>query len=168
MLHKNHILASVSEAFNAVLLEGDAVGPILLYGKGAGEMPTASAVMSDIVDVARTLAGGAQKRIPMNYYRADNELRVKPIDAVEMRYYLCFWVIDKPKVLSAIAAVLGDYQISIASVMQKEGGGENCVPVIILTHKALEKNMRGALMEIEKLDFIKRKTHLIRITEQPY
>ena len=168
MLHKNHILASVSDAFNAVLLEGDAVGPILLYGKGAGEMPTASAVMSDIIDVARTLSGGAQKRIPMNYYRTDNELKVKPIDEVMMRYYLCFWVVDKPKVLSAIAAILGDYQISIASVMQKEGGAENCVPVIILTHNAIEKNMRGALKEIEKMDFIKKKTHLIRITGQTY
>jgi homoserine dehydrogenase len=168
MLHKNHILASVSEAFNAVLLEGDAVGPILLYGKGAGEMPTASAVMSDIIDVARTLTGGAQKRIPMNYYRIDNELSVKPIDSVMMRYYLCFWVVDKPKVLAAIAAVLGDYQISIASVMQKEGGAENSVPVIILTHKAVEKNLQTAIREIEKLDFIRKKTHVIRITGQTY
>jgi homoserine dehydrogenase len=168
MLHKNHILASVSDAFNAVLLEGDAVGPILLYGRGAGEMPTASAVMSDIIDVARTLKGGAETRIPMNYYRLDNELAVKPIDSVMMRYYLCFWVLDKPKVLAAISAVLGDFFISIASVMQKESGGENCVPVIILTHTAVEKNVQSALREIEKLEFIKKKTHVIRITGQTY
>jgi homoserine dehydrogenase len=85
-----------------------------------------------------------------------------------MRYYLCFWVVDKPKVLASIAAILGEYQISIASVMQKEGGVENCVPVIILTHKAIEKNVRTALLEIEKLDFIKKKTHVIRITGQTY
>jgi homoserine dehydrogenase len=168
MLHKNHILASVSDAFNAVLLEGDAVGPILLYGKGAGEMPTASAVMSDIIDLARTITGGAQKRVPMNYYRIDNELPVKPIDSIETRYYLCFWVVDKPKVLAAIATVLGEYQISIASVMQKERSEENCVPVIFLTHKALEKNVRGALREIEKIEFIKKPTHVIRITGQTY
>ena len=168
MLHKNHILSSVSDAFNAVLLEGEAVGPILLYGKGAGEMPTASAVMGDIIDIARSIAGGAQNRIPMGYYRLDNELKVKPIDSIMIRYYLCFWVIDKPKVLAAIAAVLGEYQISIASVMQKEGGGENCVPVIILTHKALERNVRTALIEIEKMDFIKKKTHVIRIAGQTY
>jgi homoserine dehydrogenase len=168
MLHKNHILASVSDAFNAVLLEGDAVGPILLYGKGAGEMPTASAVMSDIIDVARTITGGAQKRVPMNYYRVDNEIPVKPIDSIETRYYLCFWVVDKPKVLAAIATVLGEYQISIASVMQKERSAENCVPVIFLTHKALEKNVRGALREIEKIEFIKKPTHVIRITGQTY
>ena len=168
MLHKNHILASVSDAFNAVLLEGDAVGPILLYGKGAGEMPTASAVMSDIIDVARTITGGAQKRVPMNYYRIDNELPVKPIDSIETRYYFCFWVVDKPKVLAAIATVLGEYQISIASVMQKERSAENCVPVIFLTHKALEKNVRSALREIEKIEFIKKPTHVIRITGQTY
>jgi homoserine dehydrogenase len=85
-----------------------------------------------------------------------------------MRYYLCFWVVDKPKVLAAIAAVLGDYQISIASVMQKEGGAENSVPVIILTHKAVEKNLQTAIREIEKLDFIRKKTHVIRITGQTY
>jgi homoserine dehydrogenase len=104
----------------------------------------------------------------MGYYRLDNELKVKPIDSIMIRYYLCFWVIDKPKVLAAIAAVLGEYQISIASVMQKEGGGENCVPVIILTHKALERNVRTALIEIEKMEFIKKKTHVIRIAGQTY
>jgi homoserine dehydrogenase len=169
MLHKNHILSSVSDAFNAVLLEGEAVGPILLYGKGAGELPTASAVMSDIIDIARSIAGGSSaNRIPMSYYKIDNELRVKPIDSIMMRYYLCFWVIDKPKVLASIAAILGEHQISIASVMQKESGGENCVPVIILTHKAIEKNVRSAIIEIEKMDFIKKKTHVIRIAGQTY
>ena len=93
---------------------------------------------------------------------------MKPIDSVMMRYYLCFWVLDKPKVLAAISAVLGDFFISIASVMQKEGGGENCVPVIILTHKAVEKNVQSALREIEKLEFVKKKTHVIRITGQTY
>jgi homoserine dehydrogenase len=168
MLHKSHILASVSDAFNAVLLEGDAVGPILLYGKGAGEMPTASAVMSDVVDVARTISGGGQKRIPMDYYRADNEIKVKSVDSVSMRYYLCFRVQDKPKVLAAIAAVLGEYSISIASVLQKEGNGEDCVPVIIITHNAVEQNVQAALLKIEKMDFIRKKTHLIRITGQAY
>jgi homoserine dehydrogenase len=168
MLHKNHILSSVSDAFNAVLLEGEAVGPILLYGKGAGELPTASAVMSDIIDSARTIAGGARNRIPMHYYKVGNELPVKPIDSIIVRYYLCFWVIDRPKVLAAIAALLGEHDISIASVMQKEGGGENCVPVIILTHKAVEKNVRAALVDIEKMEFIKKKTHVIRIAGQTY
>jgi homoserine dehydrogenase len=168
MLHKNHILASVSDAFNAVLLEGDAVGPILLYGKGAGEMPTASAVMSDIIDVARMIFGGSKNRIPMDSYRSDNELAVKPMESVESRYYLCFWVTDKPKVLAAIATILGEHHISIASVMQKEGSDRTCVPVIFLTHRAVEKNVHGALAEIEKMEFIKKPTHVIRITGQIY
>jgi len=165
MLHKNHILASVSDSFNAVLLEGNAVGPILLYGKGAGEMPTASAVMSDVIDVARTFAGGNRSRIPMGYYSTNNELPIMPVETIHSRYYLCFWVIDKPNVLAAIATILGEYDISIASVMQKEDGREDCVPIIILTHTALEKNVQQALREIEQLAYIKQKTHIIRITE---
>jgi homoserine dehydrogenase len=168
MLHKNHILASVSDVFNAVLLEGSAVGPILLYGRGAGEMPTASAVVSDIVDVARNIASGALRRIPMTFYRSDNELAIKPIDAVESRYYLCFWVADKARVLATIATILGTYSISIASVLQRESNEESCVPVIMLTHKAVEKNVRDALAEIEKMDFVKKKTHVIRMTGHTY
>ncbi len=168
MLHKNHILASVGEVFNAVLLEGNAVGPILLYGRGAGEMPTASSVVSDVIDVARNIAAGAPRRVPMNFYRLDNELKVKPIDDVVSRYYLCFWVSDKPKVLASIATILGNYSISIASVLQKESTEESCVPVIMLTHKAVEKNVRDALAEIETMDYIKKKTHVIRITGQTY
>jgi homoserine dehydrogenase len=154
--------------YNAVLLDGNAVGPILLYGRGAGELPTASAVLSDIVDVALNISTGAPRRIPMRYYRHDNELSIKPIDEVQTRYYLCFWVADKPKVLASIATMLGDYSISIASVLQKEFREESCVPVVMLTHKAVEKNVRTALAEIEKLDFIKKKTHVIRMTGQPY
>jgi homoserine dehydrogenase len=168
MLHKNHILASVGDVFNAVLLEGNAVGPILLYGRGAGELPTASAVVSDIIDVARNISAGAPRRIPMSYYRLNNELAVKPIDDVVSRYYLCFWVSDKPKVLASIATVLGKFSISIASVLQKESTEESCVPVVMLTHKAVEKNVRDALAEIETMEFIKKKTHVIRITGQTY
>jgi homoserine dehydrogenase len=168
LLHKNHILASVSDVFNAVLLEGNAVGPILLYGRGAGELPTASAVVSDIVDVARNITAGASRRITMDFYRRDNELAIKPIDSVESRYYLCFWVADKPRVLASIATELGKFSISIASVLQKESNEESCVPVIMLTHKAVEKNVKDALIEIEKMDFVKKKTHVIRMTGQAY
>jgi homoserine dehydrogenase len=168
MLHRKHILASVGDVFNAVLLEGNAVGATLLYGRGAGELPTASAVVSDIVDVARNISAKAPKRIPMSYYRLDNEIKVKPIYEVVSRYYLCFWVSDKPRVLASIATVLGKFSISIASVLQKESTEESCVPVIMLTHKAVEKNVRDALAEIEVMDFIKKKTHVIRITGQTY
>jgi homoserine dehydrogenase len=168
MLHKKHVLASVNQEFNAVLLEGDAVGPILLYGRGAGQMPTASAVLSDVIDVARNIAGNVPKRIPMSYYSGANELAVKPIGEIKSRYYLCFWVVDKPKVLAAITTELGEHSISIASVMQKETTVENCVPVVLLTHQAQENNLRTALARIEAMDFIKRPTHVIRISGQDY
>ena len=165
MLPARHILASVSDVYNAVLLEGDAVGQILLYGKGAGELPTASAVVSDIIDVAHNISCRIGVRIPMRYYSASRELPVKPIDTIEGRYYLRFTVQDKPGVLASIAGLLGDEGISLASVMQKEGFSERGVPVIILTHVAIEKNLRAALTRIEAMHYIKDQTQVIRIEE---
>lgn len=165
MLHTDHILASVSDVFNAVLLEGDAVGQILLYGKGAGEMPTASAVVSDIIDVAKNIASGNNIRIPMNYYSTNRTVSVCPEDTVTSRYYLRFTVTDKPKVLASIASFLGEQGISIASVMQKEGYSDNSVPVIILTHSATEQGIRTAIAEIEKTNFTRDKTQVIRIVD---
>lgn len=165
MLRKNHILASVSDAFNAVLIEGDAVGQILLYGKGAGEMPTASAVVSDVIDVARNIAGKTPIRVPMNFYSSTNAVRVKTIDSVTSRYYLRFTVEDRPGVLASITSDLGSQGISIASVMQKEWHPDNSVPVIILTHQALEKGINLALRKIEQSDYIRAKTQLIRIED---
>jgi homoserine dehydrogenase len=165
MLHTDHILASVSDVFNAVLLEGDAVGQILLYGKGAGEMPTASAVVSDIIDVAKNIASGNNIRIPMNYYSSNRTVRACPEDTITSRYYLRFTVIDKPKVLASIASLLGEQGISIASVMQKEGYSDNSVPVIILTHSATQQGIRAAIGEIEKTNFTRDKTQIIRIVD---
>ena len=165
MLHQDHILASVSGVFNAVLLEGDAVGPILLYGRGAGEMPTASAVVSDIVDVARNLQSETPLRIPMDYYAHDNTLSLKPLDTLRSRYYLRFSVEDEPGVLAAIATAFGRHRISIASVMQKEVNSPDVVPVIFLTHDAVEKAVRGAVAEVEQLPFVRRPTQVIRIQD---
>ncbi len=165
MLHKDHILASVSGVFNAVLLEGDAVGPILLYGRGAGELPTASAVVSDIVDVARNIRGGAPLRIPMGYYAHDNPLNLKPVSATKGRFYLRFSVDDEPGVLASIAASLGRHGISIASVMQKEVDHVEFVPVIFLTHTAIEKAVRDSVAEVEREAFVRRKTQVIRIED---
>jgi homoserine dehydrogenase len=165
MLHTRHILASVSDVYNAVLLDGDAVGQILLYGKGAGELPTASAVVSDIIDVAHNISCRIGVRIPMRYYSSSRELPVKPIATIESRYYLRFTVQDKPGVLASIAGLLGDEGISLASVMQKESLSAKKVPVIILTHVAIEKNLRSALMHIEARNYIKDRTRVIRIEE---
>jgi len=165
MLHDSHILASVSNAYNAVLIEGDAVGRILLYGKGAGEMPTASAVVSDIVDVARNILGSTPVRIPMQHYSASCSVPVKPVDSVTSRYYLHFTVLDRPGVLASITGYLGQEGISLASVMQKEGFPERGVPIVILTHDSTEKNLRAALANIEKMDYIKHPTQVLRIED---
>jgi homoserine dehydrogenase len=165
MLHTNHILASVSNVFNAALVEGDAVGQILLYGRGAGELPTASAIISDIIDVARNIVSGTQVRIPMNYYSTQKTVTVQPIDTISSRYYLRFTVLDKPGVLASIASYLGAKGISIASVMQKENSSNQSVPVIILTHIASEKGLKEAISDIENTNYIKDKTQIIRIVE---
>lgn len=165
MVHSSHILASVSDVYNAVLLEGDAVGRILLYGRGAGELPTASAVVSDIVDVAHNICCTSGVRIPMHYYSSSFLVPVKPIGEIESRYYLRFTVQDKPGVLASIAGILGDQGISLASVMQKEGFPEKGLPLIILTHTAIEGNLRSALSRIEAMPFIKSPTQVIRIEE---
>ncbi len=165
MLHTDHILASVSDVYNAVLLEGDAVGQILLYGKGAGEMPTASAVVSDIVDVAKNIVSGKNIRIPMDYYNHSRLIDVCPVDTITSRYYLRFTVVDKPKVLASITSYLGEQGISIASVMQKEGYSDNSVPVIILTHSASEQAIRSAVKQIEQANYTKDSTQVIRIVD---
>jgi homoserine dehydrogenase len=165
MLPNAHILASVSKVFNAVLLEGDAVGQILLYGRGAGEMPTASAVVSDIIDVASNIAAKAAVRIPMEYYSVSRSVPIKPIDEIESRYYLRFTVSDKPGVFASIASCMCAENISFASIMQKEITEEKRVPVIILTHLAKEKNIRAALAHIEAMDYVKKGTQVIRIED---
>jgi homoserine dehydrogenase len=166
MLHANHILASVNDVYNAVLIEGDAVGQILLYGRGAGEMPTASAVVSDIIDVARNIAGCSPVRIPMEWYRTERTIKVKPVETIVTRYYLRFTVLDKPGVLASIASIMSSEGISIASVMQKEMQAETrTVPVIFLTHNASERCIRAALALIERMEYIKGKTQVIRIEE---
>lgn len=165
MLHDTHILASVSDVFNAVLIQGDAVGQILLYGRGAGELPTASAVLSDIVDAGRNIAGKTPQRIPMSFYRAERTIALKPIEDIVSRYYLRFTTLERRGVFAAIAGALSDEGISLASVMQKEVTTEKRVPVIILTHTVAEKSIRAALNRIESMDILRSRTQVIRIED---
>jgi homoserine dehydrogenase len=165
MLSAGHILASVSDVFNAVLLEGDAVGQILIYGRGAGEMPTASAVVSDIIDAARNIAGNCPVRVPMDYYRADKRVAIVPVEKTSSRYYLRFTVSDNPGVLASIASRLGAEGISIASVMQKECAVQSGVPVIFITHSAREFDIRNAIDWIEKETYTRAATQIIRIED---
>ncbi len=165
-------LAKVSSVYNAVMIEGDFVGKTMYYGKGAGSLPTASAVVSDIVDIARKIKEGTngESFIP-NWEDKD----IHFTNNFYSRYYLRFNVPDKTGVLAAISKVLADFNISIASVLQKEKvcriagkEGEPIIPLVILTHKAYEYDIKKAVEEIEKLPVVEGKTILIRVEEEAY
>jgi len=164
LLPASHILANVNGAFNAVLIRGDQVGDVLLYGKGAGPAPTASAVMSDLIDIAmrgKTRLGEAT--VPMRAIRWS--LKIKSISSILSRYYLRFHVVDRPGVLSKIAHVLGKHRISISDCVQKERNAGNVVPLILLTHDAHERDVRNAIQRIDRLDVIKGHSQVIRIEQ---
>ena len=159
-----HMLASVSGVFNAVTVEGDVVGGTMYYGRGAGRNATASAVISDLADVARNVVSGGKWNLPV-YSRQDKQGRVRAIGDIEARYYLRLSLVDRPGMLALVAKILGDHQISIASVMQKEARSGEHVPVIIVTHKAIEKNFRDALAKIDAMDVIGAETVRLRIED---
>jgi homoserine dehydrogenase len=147
----NHLLAAVSGVYNAILVRGDIVGDTLYYGRGAGRLPTASAVISDVADLAISLAAGHQRRLP-SFLRAGAPPPLAVISDSRTRYYLRLTLLDQPGVLAKVAAVLGAHQISIASMMQKEEQAGGHVPCIFITHAATERNFRAALEEINRLE----------------
>jgi homoserine dehydrogenase len=159
MLPKSHILASVNGVFNAMRVVGDSVGEVLLYGRGAGELPTASAVVADLVDIARDLARTDGARVSMHFYDHHHELPLLPISEVRSHFYLRFAVEDKPGVVAKIATALSAEGISIASLMQKEM--PNPVPVVFLTHVASEASVRRAIANIEAAGIAHQKTQVI-------
>ena len=166
MIPLEHSLAKVDGVFNAVYIEGDAVGPTMFYGQGAGEMPTASAVVADVVDIARDLLKGGTRRVPpFSYERLDRDVEVKPMEEVSTRYYLRFTAQDRPGVLSRISGILAKRHISIESVIQKGRREEGTVPVVMMTHEAREMDVQKALAEIDCLDVIGGKTTLIRVED---
>jgi homoserine dehydrogenase len=165
MIPSQYLLATVDGANNAVYVKGDFVGSSMSYGQGAGMLPTASAVVSDVIEIARNLMRSSTGRIPPSgFFLADPKLRtqVAPFDQVHSEYYLRIVVVDRPGVLSRIAGVLGRHGISILSVLQK-GRGESAVPIFIVTHRAKESNMRAALTEVDQLPDVLDRTRLIRI-----
>ncbi|MFA5389730.1 MAG: homoserine dehydrogenase [Candidatus Omnitrophota bacterium] len=161
-LPSEYLLSSVSGAYNAIYTETDLAGEQLFYGLGAGKLPTASAVVSDIVDIGRKIScgeGSACLVIPK-----DSEIKkLRKMDEVVTRYYARFSAIDKPGVLANIAALLGRHNISISSVVQKERSASHIVPIIMLTHEARERDMQAALSRINKLPAIKKKSVIIRL-----
>lgn len=158
MLPKDYLLSSVDDVFNAIYINGDSVGPTMYYGQGAGQMPTASAVWSDIMELVRGPVQGVA-----NIYFEKNTKDISDIKNLWTKYYLRFSTLDQPGVLSKISGILGNLGISIASVLQKERSAGNKVPIVMLTHEAREADMQMALTEINKLDIVKDKTVLIRV-----
>jgi homoserine dehydrogenase len=166
LIPERRLIANVDGVMNAVLVKGDAVGPTMYYGAGAGADPTASAVVADIVDVVRTLTADPNNRVPHLAFQPDqlSNLPILPIDEVETAYYLRLQARDKPGVLADVTRILGDLGISIEAILQKEPrAGENTVPVIILTQRVLEKHMNQAIAKIEALPSIAGKVMRIRL-----
>ena len=169
LVPRDHMLANVNGAMNAVYLTGDAVGPILLYGQGAGMMPTASAVVSDLIDLARNLRHGVPGRVPaLGWESALNTRRlIKPINDLVTNYYLRFSALDRPGVLSQVSGILGKHNISIAAVIQKGREVAGTVPIVMITHEAREADARQAMTEIDQLPIVSPPTVFYRI-EDPH
>lgn len=160
----DHMLASVSDVFNAVLINGDMSGPTLYYGKGAGQYPTAGAVVADLVDVARNLIVHSPRRVPPGIV-PDKPATLLPIGRVKTRCYLRLSLLDEPGVLGRVGNVLGKHGVSIASVLQKESRAGEHVPVVVVTHEAVEQDFRAALDEIDVMDIVGAPTVCLRIED---
>lgn len=167
MIPVNYPLADVDGAFNAIRLTGDFVGPVMLYGRGAGMDPTASAVVGDVIDVARNMMAGIGRRCAPLGYLDDRikELAIKPMGEIVSKYYLRFSVLDKPGVLARIAGSLGNNHISIESMLQTARKAGETVPIVIMTHEAREADVRKALEEIDGFEIITEKSNFIRIED---
>ena len=166
LIPEKRLIANVNGVMNAVLVMGDAVGPTLYYGAGAGSLPTASAVVADIIDVARTLTTDPGNRVPHLAFQPHElvDLTILPIDQVETAYYLRMTVQDRPGVLAAIAGILSELGISIEAMRQKEPNeGESEVPLVMLTHRVREGQMNQAIARIEALDSISGSVTRIRL-----
>ncbi|EXJ14158.1 homoserine dehydrogenase [Imhoffiella purpurea] len=166
LIPERRLLANVNGVMNAVLVKGDAVGPTLYYGAGAGALPTASAVVADLVDVVRTLTTDPNNRVPHLAFQPD-ELADTPVlgmEEVETAYYLRLSALDQPGVMARIASILGEQGISIEAIKQKEPAeGETHVHLVMLTHRVLEGRMQEALARIEALDSVQGSVVRIRM-----
>ncbi len=164
MIPDAHLLASVGGVYNAVHIRGDSCGSLMFSGRGAGQMPTASSVVADIVEIAHNIVYHRPARaalLPTSV--VGGEVRLKPMERITSRYYLRVMAVDQPGVLSRISGILGDNSISIASMLQKGRDEAAAVPIVMLTHQAMEGNMRLALAKINELDVVAQPTFCIRV-----
>lgn len=168
MIPRNHPLARVDGVFNGIYLRGDMVGDQLFYGRGAGKEPTASAVVGDVIELARNVIGGQVGRVPPLGYpqnRIDTG-GVMDMQEVVTNYYLRVQALDRPGVLSRIAGIMADHSISIHSVIQKGRQQSGTVPVVFLTHSAREKDVQAAARKINDLDAVEGPPVIIRIEDE--
>ena len=160
------LIANVEGVMNAILVKGDAVGPTLYYGAGAGALPTASAVVADLVDVTRLITADPEHRVPHLAFQPDqlSDVPVLDVSEIQSSYYLRMRVFDKPGVLARITRILAESRISIDAMVQKEpGAGESRVDIVMLTHLALERNVDRAIARIEKLPTVVGKVTRLRL-----
>ncbi len=166
LIPQRRLIANVDGVMNAVLVQADAVGPTLYYGAGAGAEPTASAVVADLVDVARALTSDPENRVPHLAFQPDEltDIPVLPIEAVETAYYLRVQAADEPGVMAEIAGILGEGGISMEAIQQKEPlAGATHVPLVMLTRKVLEGKMNQAIARIEALQTVNGQVTRIRL-----
>jgi homoserine dehydrogenase len=156
-------MAAVSGVFNAVFMTGDNVGNLMFYGRGAGQLPTASAVWSDALEIARRVAHGVPALEIDLPTVGRNRLPLRPMDDIRSAYYLRVMALDQPGVLAQVAGILGRHNISLVSVLQKERARTEAVPVVMMTHEARERDMRAALAAIDRLPVVAGRTTMIRV-----
>lgn len=162
MIPLAHPLAAVNDVFNAVFVRGDAVGELMFFGRGAGQMPTASAILADVVDAIWNRDRSASGRVALGL----GERRVRPMEQTMSRYYVHLKVVDRPGVLASIAAAFGHEDVSLASVIQK-GRAEDPVSLVFVTHEVRERNVRTALEKIELLPVVREVANVIRVEDGP-
>jgi homoserine dehydrogenase len=161
MLPAEHPLASVNDVFNAIYVRGNAVGEVMFYGRGAGSLPTGSAVMADLMETARNLRFGSTGRIACTCFEQKS---IRDINDIETNYYVRMQAADRPKALASIAAVFGEFDVSIESVLQKRGTGE-AAEIVWVTHRTREGQIRQALQAIADLPVVREISNWIRVEE---
>jgi homoserine dehydrogenase len=168
MIPNGHLLADVGGNFNAIFVRGAALGPTMYYGQGAGSMPTATAVVADLIAAARDRAVGPTPRVPPwgVPQRALRRLRIRPLADLEGEHYLRVMALDRPGVLARIAGILGRHDISIASVIQRERRARTTVPIVLRTHRARQRNLGQALAAIDRLAAVRGRPIAIRIEDR--
>ncbi len=166
MIPEDKPMANVNGVLNAIMVCDDLMEENILVGHGAGALPTGSAVVADVVEIARNMISGAQDRVPPQSFQTSSirNIPLKDISQIEGEYYLRFWVLDKPGVLSQISGILGNHDISIESVIQRiKDDNREGVPLVMMSHNAKEKNIQAALKEINHMEEVFGKTVLIRV-----